>query len=456
MEQVEWQTSQQEFQKAMEEGNFPIALMHIKKMENLANKEDNTLLKILTQFGYSDFYIKQELYKKADYALHKGLNLADKEQLIEERINGLERKGKLLDLTQSYQKSMECYEQALTLADEHKLIEMRNRLLVQISNGCIMRRDYEKANQYYDRILEVAEKENNDYLRMKGISGKGKTYFANGDMEATLDQYAKAEELAKKLNDKLELSIIQGNRAGILAQQFEYEKAINQYEETIPNLEELKYERGVLVSLTNQATLLAYLGRIEESRDYLDKALIRAQNIHDRPMEEMIYQTYAYNYFLKSQYTEALEYLNKALEVNQITQIKHSYINTILNRADVYCLMGEWYKGEKDFTDGYNQGFSIKNSMPSKIRGLGGKGCVLIYRDELNEGKSLLDQSLSFSDSDIYLESLAPTAELGGVAFKHNSHIAYAKEYYEKALQYYKRLRMQLAIERCKKAIQAL
>jgi tetratricopeptide (TPR) repeat protein len=455
-----WEDIVEHFQRMLEKGNFQAMQETLKIMEETAIEDEDDLKRIITHFYYGAFYAKQNFHRKAEYSLEKGISLADVyitkfETFLEQLILGLKQLGELKMSVREIELGYQYLERSLSIAEKYNMLPERNLILHCLASYRFKFREYNTAKLLYERMLQIGKDENQTAMEMKAASGLGKLAYLRGDTKQALEYYDLTEQLLEQQEDLEEKLALQGNRVALLSQTFNYEEAIEKYKAMLETLQALQNDRLQIIAYTNMANMSIYLDRMDQAAIYMDQALTLTEETDDHSQFEQIQQVQAFFYFEQGKYSEAARALEEALKQNERSHIHYNRILILLNRAHVYAFLDEWDKAECDFNEATTLGYTKENSI-LKIRGMVGKGCMMIRRNRTNDGLSLINHTLDIEGAPTLDIPKAMSAELAALTCASMDVNKEAIRYYKQAIDWYKKIRFLPSQQRCEQAIKQL
>ncbi|WP_426478901.1 hypothetical protein ACP3T3_05455 [Chryseobacterium sp. CBSDS_008] len=218
---------------------------------------------------------------------------------------------------------------------------------------------YEKGFQYLQLAEESLEEANDNYLSAKLYQEYGQANYVIGLYKKAIKYNSRAVYYGKQIKDKQDreiLSLVYANRADFL-------RNTNSIDSSLIYLHKALDVKPTPVINSMIANHYLLYGKNEDSaRVYFDKALslLRKRDYWDS-QRALTYFYYGDFLFAKKEYTPALEYYSKSLEILKKTQRVYQIPVLYQAIAKTYKKLNNDLK-EKDYLEKYTQ---IKDSLRS-------------------------------------------------------------------------------------------
>lgn len=164
----------------------------------------------------------------------------------------------------------------------------------------------------------------------------GCVYREQGDNETAMFHYQEALTSAEKTGDASLMGLITYNMGDLLANEGNYEKALESYKKAATLYEEMSEDRVYTSVAIGQMFLLC--GKVDSALWYLHQGLDIADNISNSSLQSLINQNLSVTYKEDKQYDQAEKHLRQAFMINQDTTERVRYF---LNFAELYQQMGQ-------------------------------------------------------------------------------------------------------------------
>lgn len=145
--------------------------------------------------------------------------------------------------------------------------------IVKAQNGigsvCYYQGDYKKALLYYNRALDLARKLN-DTIQMAGeYSNLGVLFYERGETEKALQYYDSAEQIHLRMGLKTRLAANNISIGYVLIQLGRNEEALNRYQEALRLFSEFDYKHGLAISYLQMSDYYQKTGDIINKLKYI-------------------------------------------------------------------------------------------------------------------------------------------------------------------------------------------
>lgn len=248
-------------------------------LEN-SKRLDNKYQTVRTQLQLSTVYAAEGNTQRAKETATKAIAFAQANKIRNLATNGLLDLGETLRFRGEFNDAANYFRQALDFAqtDRARRTEARAKLLlgaVSLPQGKI-----DEAIPLLEEALEFFQNAGYRLETSNALLMLGRAHRDRGEYEIALSTFEKLLRLARDLGDPAREAAVQSSIGVLLGiEQERYAEALPHVDESykINELRGSKVDMGY--SQTNRATLLWQLGRYEEAREALDKAL----EIADQP-----------------------------------------------------------------------------------------------------------------------------------------------------------------------------
>lgn len=199
--------------------------------------------------------------------------------------------------------------------------------------------DKDKAEADIKKAISIAETiENKNNL----VSAKillGELYDDNRNSNKALTQYTEAKILAKEINDIAGLASCEYNLGHFFLKQETEEKkklALSHFQSSIKYAKKIK-EEIILAKSYNFASFIHYdLNDTEKAEENAMNALILFRKLKKRNRMAQSFLILARVSNKKEKFNEAIEYLDSATRIYEITNSKPDINNTLLVKSEIY------------------------------------------------------------------------------------------------------------------------
>ncbi|MEJ5264711.1 MAG: tetratricopeptide repeat protein [Bacteroidales bacterium] len=303
------------------------------------------------------------------------------------------------------------------------------KVLGNIANTFLNQLEWDSALYYCEKAIEIGEYANYPQEIFRILYWQGIAYYRKGVIEKALQSYLKALELAKKVNSRMQVDIL--NDIGVLYKsQGDYLKAIEYFQRNLEFVEANKDSVLIGRTLNNMANVYFSYGVYTKAIEYYE----RATNIFMR-LGKLNYVGYLYMntgvaYKKINANDKALEYFRKSQEVFTKIGFKPGL-------AQVNGEMGTFYAEQGD----YNRALRYVEEALNVYKSLGEK---LLIAQALRQLGEIYQKAGSYGTAlQYYKQSIALFKELNAKKELLDSYENMASVYsaignYKQAYEYYK------------------
>ncbi len=212
----------------------------------------------------------------------------------------------------------------------------RVNLLNQISSAYVYK-DSTEGIIYARKSLALARR----LTWKKGIATAymylGNAYTFKSDYLQGLTAYLSGLKIAEELNDKSQISNLTGGIGLIYFDLDNYPQALANFKKALKGFEELGDKRGVAVWLNNISGVYSRQGEHGKALDYRLKLLKLNEAMGGRGLpKELIFDNLGQSYLNLADYTKALTYLQKGLNLSKANSNKRILVRSYNNLSTLY------------------------------------------------------------------------------------------------------------------------
>ena len=225
-----------------------------------------------------------------------------------------------------------------------------------------------------------------------------------------------------------------------LVEQGKFEEAQNRRKETLEISEEAiknatSKEEKARIEL-KRGIIYNDLGQISTARRSLLLALAIFTELGNRKGEIDIYNELARIHFVRSEYNNAISYLDMCIALSKEIQYEEGMVKAIGNRSRVYTLKGELQSAEKDFLFGIEARKKVDSSEINLSKALQSLAYVYYLQRRFEEAKGRLEESYAIIEE---LRSILDVARDEAVYYEYLGALSTAQGDFDSAHKnYYK------------------
>jgi CHAT domain-containing protein/tetratricopeptide (TPR) repeat protein len=230
------------------------------------------------------------------------------------------------------------YEQCLKLGQETEEMDEQASALLALGHLKVTVGDLQNAFGFYDQAMAHFKTIGDRSNQNSALQGMADAYHAMGNSQRALELYRRSLLMFRELNN----SYLECRTLWLIA---ELHQELGNYDEAIRYCKRSLQVNGG-ESLDLRASVLATMGkvsekqgRIDESLDYYENALLISQQVQDRFLEALLLNAIGHAYQAKRENHQALNYFHKALELQQewgdVSNRPGTYYNRALAQRDL-------------------------------------------------------------------------------------------------------------------------
>lgn len=295
--------------------------------------------------------------------------------------------------------------------------------------------DFDNALIHLDNSLELSKRFKNHEGEASSLNRIGNTFQLMGEYDKALSFYDQAISINRNIKNDQEIARTLTNLGSVYRLYGNYELAINQHLEALGIYEGLQNNEGIAWSALNIARLFKMMNNYQKSIDYVNQSLGIYNKIEEKQELStgvtLCLKELGSIYYEMGDLKNAVEYSEKVIERNKITNNKLGIANSLSTLAKIY-FNAENYKKSKVFLI---QAQELKDSLndnteiASILRYLG-----KIYLTEGNYAKARehLNNSLDFAQKQGLKEDIKETYLALSELYEHTNNLKKAHEYYKR------------------------
>ncbi|MCX7987516.1 MAG: tetratricopeptide repeat protein [Bacteroidales bacterium] len=315
------------------------------------------------------------------------------------------------------------------LLDKVQEDTVKIKTLGAIANIYLNKLDWDSALIYCNKAIEIGENTNYPQEIFRIYYWQGIAYYRKGVIEKALQNYLKALELAKKVNSRMQVDIL--NDIGVLYKsQGDYLKAIEYFQRNLEFVEANKDSILIGRTLNNLANVYFSYGVYTKAIEFYEKATDIFMRLGKLNYVGYLYMNTGVAYKKINSNSKALEYFRKSQEIFTRIGFKPGL-------AQVNGEMGTFYAEQGD----YNRALRYVEESLNVYKSLGEK---LLIAQALRQLGEIYQKAGSYNTAlQYYRESITLFKELNAKKELLDSYENVASVYsaignYKQAYEYYK------------------
>jgi signal transduction histidine kinase/DNA-binding response OmpR family regulator len=287
-------------------------------------------------------------------------------------------------------------QKALSIAEQSKNDTLKAKAHRWMGEWYQNKSKYSESAEEYWKSIRLSQKIQNKSIESAAFNGLAITYYLQNDLEKAEEYIERAAQLRYEIKDFTYYSVLLSNLAVIYFQNKEFDKAIALLRNVEKSL--LKQPEGAyMASLYNTlggCYQMAYPEK--DSAIYYYKKSIELAKRFDVPQNLMTgYHNLGEDALRKRNFEEALEFLNKALDISK-TLGNDSYVMNIHNTlSETFALMGDYKNALQHKTDEFVLSKKIFEAEKQKtIKEMEFKYETAVKDQKLLEQEEIIQKSL--------------------------------------------------------------
>ena len=249
--------------------------------------------------------------------INKAIQLAEKADYPEGKIDALYQKGWLVFSLGYYPEAEMIFQQMIDESDIHHYLKGKGNGYNGLGSIYNYQGNYEKAMESYFTSLEIREDLDDKAGMASSYNNIGNVYDSQGNHEKALEYHLRSLEIEKELGDQMGISLSYTNVGYSYFYQNNYEKALEYHLKALRISEVLQDQLGIATNYVNIGDIHVKQGNYEKALEAYPKAIEIAKKIGYKEVLSNSFTGLGGVYVEQKQWVLAREYLKKGLEVGQ-------------------------------------------------------------------------------------------------------------------------------------------
>jgi serine/threonine protein kinase/tetratricopeptide (TPR) repeat protein len=180
--------------------------------------------------------------------------------------------------------------------------------------------DYDTANMHYTRSLAIFRQMNDQRGIASVLNNLGSVADSRGQLEQATSYYSESLEICRTIGYRQGISSLLNN-IGILNERLnKLENAFEAYQESLRIAQEIGDRRGCAHNYANLTFAALGLGRYDEARDYVEKALVITDSLDISYIMPHVLAGYAWLNYLDGKPEQGTEIAGAVLEIASLDE----------------------------------------------------------------------------------------------------------------------------------------
>jgi signal transduction histidine kinase/tetratricopeptide (TPR) repeat protein len=295
-------------------------------------------------------------------------------------------------------------QKALQIAEKEQYTEGKIEALRQLTTGYDLKGDLGEANKYLETALQLAEKLGNPELLAKVYNNCGNLYFKK-DTKVGLEYFFKVLEIRKKMNDKRNISSTLLNIGSMYLRLKDYENSLKYYLESLALKKELKDTRGIGLIYGNVGNIYKEKKDFPKAKEYAFQSVAEHEKVKNESGKFYSYMMLSDIFFDEKNDEECIQYALKSHEIAQKIKAKQQMAQALKRLHLVYARRQDFQKAYeyslayKAISDSLLNESNIKKNTELEAK--------IAYQKKENSLKTEQTQKLAYQRFYTYLIGLA-------------------------------------------------
>jgi tetratricopeptide (TPR) repeat protein len=190
----------------------------------------------------------------------------------------------------------------------------------------------------------------------------GMIHQAQGEYEKAIENYTQSLKIVEELGDKKGIANTLHQLGNIHFQQGDYEKAIEKYDQSMKIEEELENKGGIARTLHQLGNIHYLQGEYEKAIEKYNQSLKIKEELGDKGSIASTLHQLGMIHQDKGEYEKAIEKYNESLKIDKELGDKGGIARTLHQLGNIHCHQGEYGKA----IEKYNESLKIKEELGDK------------------------------------------------------------------------------------------
>jgi tetratricopeptide (TPR) repeat protein len=411
-------------------------------------------------------------YKEALDSITKNINYfwregywSDVKEVLEESLDFFEDEetradiyfnlGTIVEILSEWDTAIDYYQKSLEISEKIRDIHGMGRTYSSLGTAYNDKDEWDKAIDYHQKSLDTFERIGDIHGMALTYIKMGVVYYRKGEWDKAINYYEDNLKIFKEMGDINLMATTRGNLSLVYYRKGEWDKAINYYEEILEIFKEVGGTQWMAQTYSNLGMVYSDKYELYRAIDYYQKSLEISEEIGDIHEMARTYDALGRVYHRKDEWDTAIDYHLKSLEIFEKIGDVHSMAMTWGNLAEAYC-------GKDDIDtalDYCNNSFEILEKRGDRFRLANAHriyGIIFRKRKELQKSKEELEKSIGIYQEFSVIYELAKTFYELAVTLLEIGDTKNAREYFKKALNIFKKLKVNHYIKKVEEQLKTM
>ncbi len=215
-----------------------------------------------------------------------------------------------------------------------------------------------------EKLLAFGIDNKNQEAQSSGYNYLGVSSLMIGEHDKAIEFFTKSAEVSNQMGDELGACASLHNSALVYSDQGDYLKAMQINTQNLKTRKRLRHQSGISASLTSIATLYMKQGAPQMALGYYIQSLKISEEIGNQRSIAIALNNIG-SIYNQLQDSKALDYLTKSLEISEQLNDQNAVGATLNNIGTFYHYKGENNATSEDYTEAlnyYNRSLEIKSN----------------------------------------------------------------------------------------------
>jgi len=339
--------------------------------------------------------------------------------------------------------------------------EAKGKSIIQLDLYCKLGKCYEqtgrldKSLKAYQKLLELSANKKETAAELEALTCVGRVQIRLGDYETAISTYNSCIEIAESKDISSGAGKAYNNLGVLYFNKGDLEKARHYFEKSIQakENEESEYSKGY--TLMNLGIIAALHADYDLALDYYQQSLKIYLSEGSKENEAQIYTNMGITYGYKGEWQRAINTFEQGLKLTDDSEDQMLRGVLYLNLGNAHAQIQIHLEAEKNAKKALKM-FKLMGDTRRVADTYHVFGLIHATKGSLDEAKLFLNESLRLNEQEENFESIGQTCESYANMYRKSGDTENAKKYYERAIETYNKLNLQVRIEKLKGVIDEL
>lgn len=260
-------------------------------------------------------------------------------------------------LLQNFDDAIAYGEDALVLARKNGDSNVVGELKREIGEAWYFKGKYDVAANYFYESISLLEKTNNKVQLANSYNALAKLYRKTRDLKRSLDNYDKAMNLFRALNDSNGISMIYNESGVVFEYGGDYKQAIERYSASLKIDQKRNDLVGICYALSNLAGVYTLQNKFADAEKFLQQSLSIRKKLKDTFTLALNYSDLASTYTSSGNYEKAKAYVDSSnviadkMGYSELKRNNYEILSQIAEKQGNYQSALDFFRKKTDLQD---------------------------------------------------------------------------------------------------------